>query len=101
MQNQVDALLQLQGLTEVERDLLDSPVAAHYPTGEESANETFRVEFESGTVAYHKPIVGVDVTTAYAYGHEPDETIIHEAAAWQLARLIGPPVSDLVAPCVL
>ena len=50
---------------------------------------------------FFKPVVGVNVTAASEYGHEsPVDLGIHEVAAWWLARELGGPWSELVAPAV-
>ncbi len=53
-----------------------------------------------GEEAIFKPLGGVDQRVAAHYGHRPEETLLHECAAWQLAKLLGPPYSEMVPACV-
>jgi hypothetical protein len=101
LQEQINALAALQGGTPVEDDLLTSPVCDYDEVGG-GCSETYRVELESGTVAFHKPFSGVDVALACDFGHEdPDQVPVQEAAAWRLASALGAPVSEVVCVCVL
>lgn len=102
LQSQVDALVAQQGGDPREQELLFTPVADYgMPTSTPGANTTLGVLLDSGTRAFHKPFSGVNVQTATAYNHHPDQVPINECAAWRLAAAIGPPLSDLVAPCVM
>lgn len=50
---------------------------------------------------FFKPTGGTSPTVAAIYGHRsPVDIGIHEVAAWWLARELGPPWSELVAPAV-
>lgn len=65
-------------------------------------NSVFHVALGAGGLeAFHKPFSGIVVATAWNFGHDPDDVPLHECAAWRLARSIGGPVEELVAPCVL
>lgn len=102
LQERIDHLLEQQGSTEVEDDLLCSPVVSYREhASTPGCNSTYHVVLESGTVAFHKPLAGVYVSNASDYGHDPDELPLHECAAWRLAEKIGDPVDDLVAVCVM
>lgn len=101
VQERVDALVGLQGGSPVEADLLGSPVEHRAVAGSLGANETFYVRLASGTEAFHKPFSGVEVSTAGAYGQDPEEPPLHECAAWRLAAALGAPYAELVAVCVL
>lgn len=101
LQDQINAIVARQGATHVE-DLLLTARVVDYSSAGGGSGETYRVELESGTVAFHKTFAGVPVSLAGDYGHEdPDQVPIHEAAAWRLADALGSPVSDLVCVCVL
>lgn len=100
LQEQADALVRLQGGSELERQLIETPVG-RVEDHSEGANATFWVKLEDGTECFHKPIYGTDATVCFSYGQDPDEPSIHEVAAWRLASGLGAPASDLVAPCVL
>lgn len=53
-------------------------------------------------MGYHKPFSGLRDSIAGSYGHgqEPLQPL-HEASAWQLAREMGPPWSERIAPVVV
>ncbi len=98
-QEQVDALFAFQGAHEAERELLDTPVRAVRPFRAAHA-----VELENGTCAYFKPTNSdrPEVLRAMAnYGHSRLSVTISECAAWQLARSLGSPWDEQVAPTVL
>lgn len=102
LQDQVDALVAQQGPDPREHELLLTPVRDYgTPTSTPGANTTLGVLLDNGTRAFHKTFSGVNVQVAHAYGHHPDQVPINECAAWRLAAALGPPISDLVAPCVM
>jgi hypothetical protein len=102
LQDQVDALLAQQGGNPLEDELLNAPVQVYGAmTSSPGANTTFGVWLESGIQAFHKPFSGVNVATAMAYGHHPDQVPINECAAWRLAAGLGSPLGQVVTPCVL
>lgn len=91
-----------------ERFMLDAPAPAFEPhhslTAGPNANSVF-----SGVVEHNgrrwplffKPLFGIDQPNARAFGHISIVDLgIHEVAAWWLARELGPPWSELVAPAV-
>src|SRR3954470_17103274 len=50
---------------------------------------------------FFKPVGGVRRTAAAAYDQRsPVDVAIHEVAAWWMARELGPPWSELVAPAI-
>lgn len=102
LRDQVDALLALQGDLPAEQELLNTAVQVYGASASSpGANVTNGVWLESGTQAFHKPFSGVNVPTAMAYGHHPDQVPINECAAWRLAAALGDPLVDLVTPCVM
>lgn len=102
LQEQVDALLAVQGGSTVEDDLLHGRVVAYGGSATSpGVNDTRIVLLESGTQAFHKPFAGIDVQVALAFGHHPDQVPINECAAWRLAVALGEPLAGLVAPCVM
>lgn len=102
LQTQVNALIAQQGGDPREDELLLTPVADYgMPTSTPGANATLGVLLETGTRAFHKTFAGVNVQVAHTYGHHPDQVPINECAAWRLASALGPPLSDIVAPCVM
>jgi hypothetical protein len=91
-----------------ERFVLDAPTPAYAPhrsvTADPNVNDVL-----SGLAdhdgrrwpVFFKPISGVKPAAAHAYGHDsPVDVGIHEVAAWWLARELGPPWSEMVAPAV-
>lgn len=89
-----------QGEHRDERSLLAGAVLTK-AAAQGGTNETVRVEFDNGVVAYHKPFSGLNDRLAESFGHTSAQQSMHEVAAWQLARQMGPPWSELVPPCVV
>jgi hypothetical protein len=100
LRTQIEAVEAAQGLDRDERSLLsgsdDSVTEAHGGT-----NETCRVVLDNGMVGYHKPFDGLNNRLAAGFGQDSAQQSVHEAAAWQLARQMGPPWSEMVPPCVI
>jgi len=91
-----------------ERFMLDAPTPAFAPHYSVTAGPNVNSVL-AGTADYggrrwplfFKPLQGVSQPTAHAYGQDSLVDIgVHEVAAWWLARELGPPWSDLVAPAV-
>lgn len=57
-------------------------------------------ETGSQLVGFFKPVSGIDDVAA-EYGQYGVESIIHEAAAWQFAKALGPEYEARVPPCIL
>lgn len=105
-QEQVDALVAFQGGHDVERELLEIPVRAvrAFRAAHAHVSDVYEVELENGPCAYFKPTNSdrSGVLRAMAnYGHSRLSVTISECAAWQLARSLGAPWEELVAPTVL
>jgi hypothetical protein len=91
-----------------ERFMLDAPTPAYVPhrsvTADPNVNEVLSglAEYEGRRARlFFKPLSGVRRAAAHLYGHDnPVDVGIHEVAAWWLARELGPPWSELVAPAV-
>ena len=91
-----------------ERFMLDAPTPAYKPhrtlTADPNVNEVLSglADYDGRRARlYFKPLSGVRRTAAHLYGHDnPVDVGIHEVAAWWLARELGPPWSELVAPTV-
>lgn len=93
-----------------QRDLttLDEIALAHSPISRVEygdfggCNTVMLVQLQSGQRAYHKPISGMDEELAFDYQLEhAGEQALHEVAAWRVAKAMGAPWRDLVAPTVL
>lgn len=97
---QISTVRAHQGRHPAERALLQGAVVDHVsaPGG---TNTTNRVELDNGQVGYHKSFDGLNNALAREFGHGSAQQGIHEVAAWQLARRLGPPWSQIVPPCVL
>ncbi|MGP5700757.1 hypothetical protein ACTXPA_17790 [Glutamicibacter arilaitensis] len=50
---------------------------------------------------YFKSFVGLDHSTAKAFGQHKALQPIHEVAAWQFAKELGPEYQQLVSPCII
>ena len=89
-----------------ERFMLDAPTPAYAPHHSPSAgvNSVLSGTADHGGrrwTLFFKPLYGVDQPTAHAFGQDSVVDLgLHEVAAWWLARELGPPWSDLVAPAV-
>jgi len=62
-------------------------------------NDTRRLIFSSGGEGYFKAFGGLDDSAAYGHGDHSGQQPVHEVAAWQLARNLGPEYASIVAPC--
>jgi hypothetical protein len=91
-----------------ERFMLDAPTPAfalhRSVTADGNANDVFSATAEHAGrrwPVFFKPIGGVSPSTAPLYGQDSVIDIaIHEMAAWWLARQLGSPWSEIVAPAV-
>ncbi|MGZ2225643.1 hypothetical protein [Glutamicibacter nicotianae] len=50
---------------------------------------------------YFKPFADLDHSTAAFYGQDKALQPIHEAAAWQFAKALGPEYTQLISPCII
>lgn len=50
---------------------------------------------------YFKPFADLDHLTAAFYGQDKALQPIHEAAAWQFAKALGPDYTQLISPCII
>lgn len=97
---QVIAIRRGQGAHRDERSLLaGEPVISEL--AQSGTNETYRVQFDNGMVGYFKSFDGLNDQIAGGFGQTEAEQCVHEAAAWQLAREMGPPYADMVPPVVI
>jgi hypothetical protein len=71
------------------------------PATNPGQNSTNIADLSSGVRCFHKPIGGVNVQLANAFGHDPISVGLNECAAWRLARFFGPPYDELVPTTVL
>lgn len=99
VQPYVDGVLAGQGQIAIERLLLDSQPLASRRVGR-GINDAKRVDLGNGVYAYHKTF-GSTTGAARSFGQEHDMQPLFEVSAWRLAERLGPPWSQLVAPCVL
>ncbi|SMX97219.1 hypothetical protein BAURA63_03177 [Brevibacterium aurantiacum] len=83
-----------------ERRLLTSKIVSfdHYGGG---INETYKVEFTDGGEGFYKPLVGQDVYTEIALGHEYSMQAQHEIGTWKVAQKMGETYTEMVPPTVL
>jgi hypothetical protein len=95
--------LEAMQTTDAEQRLLNprQAIAIDLPPDDEAtANDVFFVMLDDRTLAVWKPLAGVEPITAAAYGHTPTDTAINEAAAWQVAKHLGEPFTELVPTAV-
>lgn len=113
-QEQVNALYALQGFDhELEAQLHEARMLGVRPFDPERlhVSTTYELVLDSGHLCIFKPADGLLEAAAdglyhgkqalVQYGHTPVSTTIAECAAWQLAKQLGPPWSELVVPTVL
>jgi hypothetical protein len=98
-QQRLDHIYALQDTHPEEIRLRTENVRAAHTGG--GSNQGYVLDLASGEQAYFKPIGGIDTNIAAAYGHDAVSAVFHEAVAWQLARALGSPFDELVAPCIL
>lgn len=65
------------------------------------SNTTRRVELDNGMVGYFKPFGTENKGLERGFGQDSAQQSVHEAAAWRLARGLGPPWSEIVPPVVI
>lgn len=116
LRDQIQVAMSQQGTHRDERALLDgtpetvvtlkragrstgAPDSGSGPTG--GTNTTRRIELSNGATGYFKPFDGVREDLATGFGQDSSQQSLHEAAAWQLAREMGPPWSEVVPPVVI
>lgn len=59
------------------------------------------VTLATGQRGYHKPVSGLDDEVAADFGHGSPQQPVHEVATWRIAKALGPPWDQMVAPTVL
>jgi hypothetical protein len=96
----VQALLALQGDHDIEDFLLTADLELA-PDSIGTTNKVYVASREGRAVAAFKPHSGLSMNTARIYGHTRNSVLIAEAVAWQVAKGLGPPFSELVTPCIL
>jgi hypothetical protein len=100
--SQIAAVKATQGALAIEQRMLGEAFSGPpAPTSSPGMNTTKRLALVGGDVVFHKSFSGVDVANAIAFGQTDETPPLHEAVAWQLAAVLGPPWRELVAPCVL
>jgi len=102
--DQTTMLYALQDEFEPDRALLDAPFdRITKKTGKEinGVNQQVALYLEGDLYCYFKPLNGVDVTTADAFGHTLLSSTLAECAAWRLAHRFGDPFDRIVIPQVL
>jgi len=113
-QEQVDALYAVRGFDhELEAELHQARVLSVRPFDAERVHvsRTYELLLDSGHLCIFKPADGLLEAAANGlylgkqalmqYDHTPVSTTISECAAWQLAKHLGSPWSDLVIPTVM
>lgn len=113
-QQQVDALYAVQGFDhELEAQLHEARVLGVRPFDAERVHvsTTYELVLDSGHLCIFKPADGLLDAAAdglyhgkqalVRYDHTPVSTTISECAAWQLAKQLGSPWSELVVPTVM
>jgi len=90
----------LQEETILERALAHAEVAEMELNPRGGVNSSYEVRLADGEEGIFKPLAGVDRRVSAHYGHRPEQSLMHECAAWQLAKRLGEPYAQLVAPAV-
>ncbi len=113
-QEQVDALYAVQGFDhELEAQLHEARVLSVRPFDAERVHvsKTYELVLDSGHLCIFKPADGLLEAAANGlylgkqalvqYDQTPVSTTISECAAWQLAKQLGSPWSELIVPTVM
>lgn len=113
-QEQVDGLFAVQGFDhELESELHEARVLSVRPFDAERihVSKTYELVIDSGHLCIFKPADSLLEAAAdglyhgkqalVQYDHTPISTTISECAAWQLAKQLGAPWSELVVPTVM
>lgn len=100
LERQVAQTMARQGQHRDEKNLLGAEEAGRRGAMGGS-NETREVKLTNGITGYHKPFAGLNDQVAETFGHTSAQQPVHEVAAWQLARELGPPWDQIVPPVVL
>ncbi len=113
-QEQVNALYAVQGFDhELEAELHQARVLSVRPFEDDGVHvsRTYELVLDSGHLCIFKPADGLLEAAANGlylgkqalaqYDHTPVSTTISECAAWQLAKQVGSPWSELVVPTVM
>lgn len=113
-QEQVNGLYAVQGFDhELEAQLHNARVLSVRPfdSARLHVSKTYELVLDSGHLCIFKPADGLLEAAANGlylgkqalvrYDHTPVSTTISECAAWQLAKQLGSPWSDLVVPTVM
>lgn len=98
--HQIDKVVAGQGKHRDEANLLAGVKTTIAPVGG-GTNTTRKVELDNGIVGYHKPFSGLEDDLAGEFGQSSAQQPVHEVAAWQVAKEMGPPWDRIVAPVVL
>jgi hypothetical protein len=101
VQDQFDHMIASQGGHAAEDALLVPNIVGWRPAAAGGTNQGYLVELDGGEEAYFKPLNGINRRIAQQYGQDPASAVLHEVAAWRIARELGRPLEPLVAPCVL
>lgn len=96
----IEGIRALQGNHPAEADLLSGEVITTESVAA-GINETERFLFKDGSTGYFKGFDSLADRTARSFGQEGPLQPLHEAAAWQLAKALGPKFEPLVPPCVI
>ncbi|RYI20434.1 hypothetical protein EVU97_14475 [Dermacoccus sp. 147Ba] len=101
----VAATLLASRVDEDDRALVDAPATVSEDEVSDGSNEVRVIELRmpdgSTSVGFHKPFDGIETFVAAAFGDSMPAQPMREVAAWHVARLLGPTVSEHVAPAVL
>lgn len=100
LQKQIAQISSEQGKHRDEASLLAGVKTQISPVGG-GTNTTRKVVLDNGIEGYHKPFSGVESQLARDFGQTSAQQPIHEVAAWQVARELGPPWESIVPPVVL
>jgi hypothetical protein len=106
-QEQVDALWGFQGGHDIEDELagLAATRINAYQGGGVHTADVYEVVLENGRLAYFKPANGllspIGQRALRNYGQTVVSVTVAECAAWQVAKVLGGPWSDLVAPTAI
>lgn len=101
IKDQVSALLKCQAADQTWQERTLTKGGAVLKEIGAGINTTKMVQLDSDNTGYFKPFAGLEHSVSKGFGQKNAEQPIHEAAAWQLAKQLGPEYTQMVSPCII
>lgn len=101
IKDQVSALLKRQAVDQTWQERILTQGGTVLKEIGAGINTTKMVQLDSESTGYFKPFAGLEHSVSRSFGQKNAEQPIHEAAAWQLAKQLGPEYTQMVSPCII